>query len=358
MLNQNKVSTFKIAATYIGTIVGAGFATGQETLQFFAPFGIYGVWGIVLAAVLFIVFGCIIMNIGYKINADSHLDILEHTSVKILRVIMDAIITFFLFGAFTAMIAGTGALLSQQFGIPGVVGNLIMAVLTTVTALTGIKGVVNSISFIVPFLIVALFGICLFAITQTPPDMTSNTLIQKSGLIKNWIFSGILYVSYNTVLSVAVLGPLGAQAKNKKAILSGAILGGIGLGLGSVLIYLAISGNIAYIKDLEVPMAYIAGNISVFVQIIFAVILVAEVYTTAVGSLFGFAARLFDTKKPIFKAKPTIIITSILAFLASLLGFTNLVKYLYPLVGYGGILLLICLLYSSIKPHFNSRKVK
>jgi len=43
MMKKNTMSTFKIAATYIGTIVGAGFATGQETLQFFAPFGITGI---------------------------------------------------------------------------------------------------------------------------------------------------------------------------------------------------------------------------------------------------------------------------------------------------------------------------
>ena len=355
-MKKNTVSTFKIAATYIGTIVGAGFATGKETLQFFAPFGLSGVWGIVLSAVLFIIFGFIIMNIGHRIGADSHLDILEHTSGKIPRIIMDAIITFFLFGALTSMIAGTGALFAQQFGLPGIWGNLIMAAITALTALTGIKGVVNSISLIVPFMIVAVFGICVYAIFTTPPDMTSGTTIAESGLINNWLFSAILYVSYNTVLSIAVLGPLGAQAKNKKSILNGAILGGIGLGIGSVLIYLAISGNILRIKDMEVPMAHIAGNISFAIQIIFAIILIAEVYTTAVGSLFGFTSRLFDAKKPFFKGKTTIIATTVLAFFASLLGFTNLVRYLYPIVGYGGILLLAFLLYSSIKSRF-SRKL-
>lgn len=39
---KNNVSTFKVAATYIGTVVGAGFATGQEVLQFFNRFGAMG----------------------------------------------------------------------------------------------------------------------------------------------------------------------------------------------------------------------------------------------------------------------------------------------------------------------------
>lgn len=33
-INQKGISMFKVAATYIGTVVGAGFASGQEMLQF------------------------------------------------------------------------------------------------------------------------------------------------------------------------------------------------------------------------------------------------------------------------------------------------------------------------------------
>ncbi|HEX3032027.1 MAG TPA: hypothetical protein VHS59_07255 [Bacillota bacterium] len=36
--------SWQIAATYIGTVVGAGFASGQETLQFFLLPSVYGAW--------------------------------------------------------------------------------------------------------------------------------------------------------------------------------------------------------------------------------------------------------------------------------------------------------------------------
>ena len=38
-MKNTGVSTLKVAAAYIGTVVGAGFATGQEILQFFNRFG-------------------------------------------------------------------------------------------------------------------------------------------------------------------------------------------------------------------------------------------------------------------------------------------------------------------------------
>ena len=347
-MKKNSISTLKIAATYIGIVVGAGFATGQELLQFFVAYGINGFWGIILATALFIIFGFIIMNLGAELNAKSHLDILKFSSGKILEISMDFIITICLFGSFTAMIAGTGAIFTQQFGLPSLTGSLLMAVITALTVLTGLHAVINSISIVVPFLITSVMVICFFSITKIPPNIDTGTIINKSGLVNNWILSAILFASHNIVISIAVLGPLGAYAKNKKTILNGAVLGGLGLGLCSILIYLAISENIAGIKDLEVPMTYIAKNISYLVHTIFAFILIAEIYTTAVSSLYGFTARLLDMEKSPLMGKITIITTSIAAFIASLVGFSNLVKYLYPMVGYGGILLLVSLLTRTI----------
>ncbi|MCT2534954.1 hypothetical protein NC661_17530 [Aquibacillus koreensis] len=60
-LMKQKSNTLKIAAAYIGTIVGAGFATGQEVFQFFTSYGIQGIWGIILSAGLFYFFGYMIL---------------------------------------------------------------------------------------------------------------------------------------------------------------------------------------------------------------------------------------------------------------------------------------------------------
>ncbi len=349
-MQKQGVSTLKVAATYIGTIVGAGFATGQEVLQFFSRFGAGGLAGLILTTIMFIVFGYIIIDLGKKLNARSHLEIIRYSGGRIIGTIIDAVITFFLFGALTAMIAGTGALFTQQFHLPSWIGNIMMALLTAVTVLTGINGVINSISYVVPFLLIAVGGISIYSIVNAPPNMTAAVVnAGDNGLISNWFLAAVLYVSYNTVISIAVLGPLGVQARSKTAIRNGAILGGIGLGIGSIMIYLALSGHIQNIQKLEVPMLYIAGGISSVVQIIYAVVLIAEVYTTAVGSLYGFTSRITNMSKNPRKSKIIVIAATLIALVASQFGFSNLVKYLYPVVGYGGIVLLVCLIYVKIK---------
>ena len=347
-MKKNGISAPKLAATYIGVVVGAGFATGQEVLQFFSKFGILGIVGLFLATGLFILFGFLIMDLGGRLNAKSHMEILRYAGGKYLGIFMDILITFFLFGALSAMIAGTGAVFEQQLDLPGFWGNIVMCVLTCVTVMTGIRGIVNSISAVVPLLLISVFGISLYALFTTPPDLT-QAIESSGGLVKNWFLSAVLYVAYNTVISIAILGPLGMNARDRRALKYGAVLGGAGLGFSLLMIDLALAAYAPQIAGLEVPMAYVAGRISPAVQLIYALILISEIYTTAVGSLYGFAARLNSNQKIPLKENSFLIVTTAVALLASQLGFSNLVKYLYPVVGYGGIALLTGLIITEFR---------
>ena len=347
-MNNGHVSTVKIAATFIGTVVGAGFASGQETLRFFLIYGYKGLWGLALVTILFMVFGYIIMNLGRDLHSQSQIEIIQYASGKSLGTIIDYIITFFLFGALTAMIAGAGAVLAQQFNISSLWGNIIMGVITALTVMTGIKGVINSISIVVPFLIISVLGISILSLIFNPASSTNMEIISNVTVLKgNWLWSAILYTSYNIVLSIAVLGTLGNNARNRISIRNGAILGGLGLGLGAIAIYFAMSNNIIDVIDKEVPMIYIAGRISYIIQLIYAVVLIAEIYTTAVGSLYSLTSRIVGMQKA--NTNYFIIATSVAALIASQFGFSNLVQYFYPIMGYGGILLLVCLIYKGLK---------
>jgi len=345
-LGKKQLSTFKIAAVYIGTVVGAGFATGQEVLQFFTSFGLGGIWGILLSTALFMLFGVIIMELGRSLNATSHLEIVQASGGKLFASAMDILILVFLFASLTAMLAGTGAMFQEQLGLTGLLGNVVMAILTAMTVLTGVGGVLSAISAIVPFLLASVVGISLYTITQTPPDLTAVITNSGNPLLLSWPTAAILYASYNIIMSISVLGPLGA-ASEKKTVLRGGMLGGLGLGLAALMIDLALSGNVLEARSLEIPMSLLAARISPLVRLLYSLVLIAEIYTTAVGALFGISARLTGFSK---KRAPVLVIgVTVPAFFASLPGFSNLVKYLYPLQGYAGIVLLAALAYGYLR---------
>ncbi len=72
MENQTKsnagISILRYAGTYIGAVIGSGFASGQEPLQFFASYGYWGILGAILVIVLFAWYGYLFMAAGYKLR--------------------------------------------------------------------------------------------------------------------------------------------------------------------------------------------------------------------------------------------------------------------------------------------------
>jgi len=347
-LKNKKITVFQVAGTYIGTIVGAGFASGQEILQFFVSFGKKGLLGIFTVTVLFIYFGYIIMELGCKLNVSSHLPIVREVGGRLIGNFSDVVITFFLFGALTAMIAGAGALFHQEFDLHPLLGSLFMVTVTVITVLGGFNSIINSISFVAPFLVLSAVIVSIVTLLTAPPlSQIEQSVIERPVMLRNWLWASILYISYNIIPSISILGPLGNQTQNRKIIRNGALLGGIGLGIGAAAIYLTLYIKADSIKHLEIPMIMVVRNISPWAKIIYSIVLLAEIYTSAVSDLYGFTARIcnMNTKKAVF----VVLACSCLSFLASLTGFSNLVKYLYPTIGYCGVLTLVCLVYHRYK---------
>ena len=64
--------TLQVAATYVGTVVGAGFATGKEIVQFFTQYGELGMVGILVSGLFFIWLGSKMMLLSHAIGASSY----------------------------------------------------------------------------------------------------------------------------------------------------------------------------------------------------------------------------------------------------------------------------------------------
>lgn len=329
------IGPLRIAAAYIGTVVGAGFASGQEVLRFFSAYGLAGFAGILIAAALFFFIGYSILLLGRSLRARSHVDIVRHSNGKLPGAAIDIIITLFMFGGLCTMIAGSGAIFHEQYGLPPVWGTVVMAAAALATVMTGTKGVLGANSYIVPFLMVSVLLIAAVTLFRNP--VTANELMTSgaiSGATPHWLLSAVNYASYNIVVSIGVLAPIGAAAADKKTLFRGALLGTAGLGAGMAAISLCLLTNMDAASDAQIPMLIIARRILPVIRVLFPVVLLSAVYTTAVGNLYGFVRRM-----PQGLPKPMVIaVTAAAALVVGQLGFSNMVKYLYPVVGYGGML--------------------
>ncbi|MCL4441313.1 MAG: hypothetical protein M1609_12210 [Firmicutes bacterium] len=252
------------------------------------------------------------------------------------------------------MLAGTGASLNQQFGFPTLYGSVFMAVLSLVTVLTGLSGIIVALSFLVPVMLTGIIAAGGAVLIAFPAGLGEMGLFAQpwAAVLPSWPLSAVTYVSYNLVMGVAILAPMGKLAGTRADIEKGALAGGVGIGIGIVAInlcLLAVPESFGY----PIPMSYVANRISPLAGSGYILVLLAAIYTTAVGGLYGFSARLSDPSSPRFRLLVPAV--SVSAVAASAVGFTNLVRFLYAGVGIAGFLLLGGLAYGYFYARLHPR---
>jgi uncharacterized membrane protein YkvI len=153
---SNILTILKIAGTYISCCMGAGFATGQEVMQFFTSYGYLGILGLVGVVILFAWYGWVFMKAGNELKATSAKPVLEFLCGKKLGIVVEWITMSFVFACFSALVSGAGTTLNQYFGINSYLAKVIVTLAICLTALLGLNSIINIISAIAPIAIVLL----------------------------------------------------------------------------------------------------------------------------------------------------------------------------------------------------------
>ena len=330
-MKSKLTNIFQIATVFIGTIVGAGLASGKEITEFFTKYGFKSFLGIIICGLFYIIICSMISKISIDYNLDSYSDVINIISPNILGKFTGVITTLFLISSASIILAGSGALLHQFFGIPKIVGSLIMIGIAIFFLLRGTDGLIEVNSFIVPGLIcvISLITILYFLFCSKDISFSNITAFpaQKNGII----FSTILYAGYNTLSASGVIVPLSNQKKEKKTMIMGIVAGAVGLTLLCILINALLTINQPYIYKYEIPLLFVADRFGNIIKAILLTIIWLEMFSTEVSDVFSISKTLsrtfnIDFKKAIFPVLLT-------ALTISLFGFGNLINKLYPLFG-------------------------
>ena len=339
----------KIAGAFIGVIVGAGFASGRELLLFFVNFGLWGLLGTLVSAALFTFLGMALAGLGNRLQATSHKDVVYAICGRYLGLFVDLLITFFMFGVTVVMLAGGGALLEQQFGIPALTGSVLVTLLVVAVVCLDVQKVIVLIGAVTPFLILAATAIALYAVLTRDLSFTALDQIaskQEAGA-SHWLLGAFLYVSYNVVAGAPMLAILGGSARMEKTAIWGGILGGAGLGALMLVMSAGLLARLDTVADLPMPMLSIASELSPTLGVIMCVIIFGMIVNTAVGMLYSFLARLLPAGTRSFQVGA--VGAGVAAFVCSLIGFISLVGQVYPLFGYLGFVVMLAVLIGWIR---------
>lgn len=345
MFNKNAIKKVTYTAlTFVGTIVGSGFASGQEVLQFFGIYGVPGILGIVLSFFMFIIYGYMILSIGYHMGWDNYEQLFSNLFKKRTSIFFDFIFSLFLLGISSVMVAGAGAVINNYLHVPNFIGSLFTLLLALLIVNSGITGIIRVNTLIVPLLIIFILVVAWLTIDL---KQLSPRPIAVAGMNQgSWLVSAVFYVSYNIGLALGVILPMGKTMPGKIPLLMGAVGGGTILCILLGAIYCSLQSMPIQYLSTEIPLLIPIDNYPFF-KTLFSFILWAEIFTTLISTCFSFFCRIENLVSSKFN-----ILFWILLFFLGQIGFSKLIRVLYPIFGFICFFLLIGITWQIFRlPH-------
>ena len=161
----------------------------------------------------------------------------------------------------------------------------------------------------------------------------------------NWLLSALSFVSYNMMAAVSILAPLSRDMEGPGTVRRGLAVGTGLLALIFVCILLPMVVYQGEIGGEALPMLALADRVAAPLGIVYALLLFAGMFTGGLSSLYGITARLQAAGRG--GHRRTVVLLCVPAFFGSLFGFTDLVRFVYPICGYVGFFALLGILHHA-----------
>ena len=331
-----------ISMAFIGVVVGAGFASGQEALQYFVAFGNMGLWGVLLASALMIITGVAILQLGSYFQADEHTAVYDNISGPIVSRILDWGTLATLFSIGFVMFAGGGSTISQQFeGVPIWVGGAIMLVLVLLVGLLDVDKVSNVIGAITPFIIIFVVLATGYTIIVTDVDWSQANEFAVNNVespLSNWWLAALNYTGLNVMCAVSMSIVIGGNILDNRAVGVGGLIGGFFYLLLLALLVVSLYMVAPEVYKQDLPVLTLINHVSPALGYFMTFIIYGMVFNTAIGMFYAMGKRLTRKKPKLFY--PVYAGACVVGFILSFIGFKQLVSSVYPILGWIGLLMI------------------
>ncbi|AST00150.1 membrane protein [Geobacillus sp. T6] len=335
---------WQIAAVYVGTVIGAGFATGREIIEFFTRYGMAGTIGVAVSGVLFTWGGARLMVMARRIGAASYDELNRYLFGRMLSPFVTLVMTAMIAGVTAVMIAGAGAVFEEQIGWPRQAGVTLTLGLALLVMLFDRKGLFGVNVFVAPMMV--LFSAIAFVKTIVAGDLCRPDMAAVDYSLKAML-SPFSYAAFNLAMAQAVLVPVAREATSERTVRRGAMLGGMVLTVLLLLNHMVLL-SFPHKDDYDIPMAEVVHTFFTVLYWLYVVVIYGEIFTSVIGGMFGLA-RQVRVWAPL-GGKWLGVLLVLLFAAVSPFHYGELLSFIYPLFGYMS-LVLLWLLWRRRLPH-------
>lgn len=283
---------------------------------------------------------------------------------KIAAVFFDYFAAVFCYMSFVVMCGGASSTVAQQWGVPAKVGAVALTILVICTVIFGLNGILNALSKIGPIIIIMIFLISIITAIKGSPNLITNMHKIDSGkyvdVMKqvgggNPIASGASYGGFVILWFASFLAEIGSKNKIKEVNL-GMLLSAFFIFASAAICCIALIGNIDITASADIPALELASTISPILSQIFAIIICAGIYTSAVPLLWTGVRKI--SEEGTVKYKLTTVVAGILGcIIACFVPYKGLINILYGLNGYLGFILIFFMVIYDVKSRMSKRNL-
>lgn len=330
-----------LAGAYVGSVIGAGFASGREHAVFFLRFGKDGLWGILLAGLMLMAFGALFLVLARRRRTRNHTELLRAIAPPPVAALFDGILSLFVFSSLSVMMAGSGALLHALTGAPEALGAVGMAAATLVLLLLRVERMLQVNTLLTAVLVASILWVSGASLPRVDWVRIEAAVGIESWAPAHWPWAAALYASYNLALTFALFGALGCEIRDVKAAVSAGIGGGAALTLVGLGVFLAIAQSQAAAAD-PIPMLHAARRLGPGTHSLYTGAIALAMLTTTLAGSYTLTRRLQqlvgDLVGDLAVNSDALCASAVIvaSLPLSLFGFGQLVATLYPLIGYVG----------------------
>lgn len=284
-----------------GVVIGGGYATGRELVEFFFGSGPVGaLYGILFAMLIWSVVCAASFSFAHAVRAYDYREffrellgpfwVLFELSYLALMILIIAVIA--------AAAGATGAMLLDW---PGWVGaGLLMSAIVAVCTF-GSAGVERMFRFSSLFLY-GVYALYLVLALSRFGDRTAANLADGVP-VDGWAAGGLFYASYNVIGVIAVLPFLVHQCSRRDAIISGLLAGPLAM-LPGFLFFLSMIAFYPAIGDEALPSNFLLAQMGfAWFTALFNLMLFVALLETGVGGVNAITDRVADAYQARYKAE-------------------------------------------------------
>ncbi len=364
--NMSWFHFFMLAGALLAYLIGSGFASGQETMQYFSG---YGYMGIAVGVINFCMMYFTYVAYAYA-GRTRGLKNLKEVAVFYAGPYAGKLFEIFawVFGAccYIFMCSGGASTFHQQWGIPMWVGLIIMVGGSVLTAVFGLQKVVDIIGWIGPVVVCFTLIIGLISAFTFFPRIPEGIELLESGAVtitrstNHWLTAGLAFGGCSLLLVSNFVATLAYQNREYKFGRFKVVLfiGAFFISTVSVLMGMNHIGNIEESSSVSIPNLALASHIIGPVGALFAVVIILAIYSTICPSLWNSISFFFDDDKSP-KYRTAVIGFGILTYVICMfVPYEDLLGVIMTYCGYTGAIVFVVIVARYVMVRANDKKTE